>query len=142
MNSSPPSSTVIYRLSRRKLIQYNSVLIGIKILAACTNQKLVPSEKSRLDKVTFGTNWVAQAEHGGFYQAIATGSYKDYNLDITIKMGSPQVPSPTQLLMGGAVNFFMGYGINAVNAVAQRIPKITVAAGNFSKRPPVSYRPS
>jgi NitT/TauT family transport system substrate-binding protein len=39
-----------------------------------------------LDKVTFGTNWIAQAEHGGFYQAISTGIYKDHGLDVTIKM--------------------------------------------------------
>ncbi|WP_229494452.1 ABC transporter substrate-binding protein [Nostoc mirabile] len=49
-------------------------------------------------------------------------------------MGGPQVPSGTQLLMGGAVNFFMGYGIDAVNAIAQGIPKITVAA-IFQKDP-------
>ncbi len=81
-----------------------------------------------MDKVTFGTNWIAQAEHGGFYQAIATGIYEDYGLSGTIKMGGPQVPSGTQLLMGNAVDFFMGYGIDAVNAIAQGIPKITVAA--------------
>jgi len=66
--------------------------------------------------------------------AYATGIYKDYGLDITIKMGGPQVPSGTQLLMGGAVDFFMGYGIDAVNAIAQGIPKITVAA-IFQKDP-------
>ena len=53
-------------------------------------------------------------------------------------MGRPQVPSGTQLLMGDAVNFFMSYGIDAVNAIAQGIPKITLAA-IFQKDPLVSY---
>jgi NitT/TauT family transport system substrate-binding protein len=42
-----------------------------------------------LDKVTFGTNWVAEAEHGGFYQAVADGTYKKYGLDVTILPGGP-----------------------------------------------------
>jgi NitT/TauT family transport system substrate-binding protein len=134
MNPSSPSSTAIHRLSRRNFIQYGSICIGSSIFAACTNSKQPSTSSSRLDKVTFGTNWIAEAEHGGFYQAIATGIYKEYGLDVTIKMGGPQVPSGTQLLMGGAVDFFMGYGIDAVNAIAQGIPKITVAA-IFQKDP-------
>ncbi|MEH1819751.1 MAG: hypothetical protein V7L31_11845 [Nostoc sp.] len=57
-----------------------------------------------------------------FYQAIsttgcadATGIYKEYSLDVTIKMSDPQVPSSTQLLMGSAVDFFIGYGMDALN---------------------------
>jgi NitT/TauT family transport system substrate-binding protein len=49
-----------------------------------------------LDKVTVSTNWVTQAEHGGFYQAIATGIYKDHGLDLWMKMASSQVASGTQ----------------------------------------------
>ena len=45
------------------------------------------------DKFTYMTNWYAQAEHGGFYQAVAQGIYKKYGLDVTIKMGGPQVLS-------------------------------------------------
>jgi NitT/TauT family transport system substrate-binding protein len=66
MNLSPPSSTVITRPIHRQLIQSGYVLIGRSIVAGCTNQEETPSEKSGLDRVTFGTNWVAQAEHGGF----------------------------------------------------------------------------
>lgn len=134
MNPSPRSSTAIHTLSRRRFIQSGSVLIGSSMIAACANNEQPQSKNSGLDKVTFGTNWVAQAEHGGFYQAIATGIYKDHGLDLRIKMGGPQVPSGTQLLMGGAVDFFMGYGIDAVNAIAQGIPKMTVAA-IFQKDP-------
>lgn len=87
------------------------------------------------DKVTFATNWVAQAEHGGFYQALATGLYTAAGLDVTIKMGGPQI-NGTQLLMGGAIDFFMGYGSDAITAVAEGIPKKTVAA-IFQKDPQV-----
>ncbi|WP_279432968.1 ABC transporter substrate-binding protein [Nostoc sp. 106C] len=140
MNQSPSSSTVIYRLSRRQFIQYSCISISNSLIAACANSNSATTN-SGLDKVTFGTNWIAQAEHGGFYQAMsttgcayATGIYKNHGLDVTIKMGGPQVPSGTQLLMGDAVDFFMGYGIDAINAVAQGIPKITVTA-IFQKDP-------
>ncbi|MEH1786023.1 hypothetical protein [Nostoc sp.] len=122
MNPSSPSPTAIHRLSRRNFLQYGSICIGSSIIAACTNSNQPSTSSSRLDKVTFGTNWIAEAEHGGFYQAMfttgcayATGIYKGYGLDVIIKMGAPQVPSGTQLLMGGAVDFFMGYGMDALN---------------------------
>ncbi|AFY44812.1 ABC transporter substrate-binding protein [Nostoc sp. PCC 7107] len=118
---------MIHRFSRRQLIQYGSIWITSSLLAACTNSNQPANSSSQLDKVSFGTNWYAQAEHGGFYQAIATGIDQKHGLDVTIKMGGPQVPSGTQLLVGGAVDFFMGYGINAIKAIAQQIPKITVA---------------
>src|SRR4051794_8201745 len=50
-----------------------------------------PARAQQLDKVSFGTNWVAEAEHGGFYQALADGTYKKYGLDVTIVPGGPQV---------------------------------------------------
>ena len=138
----------IYRINRRKFIQYGSIALGSGIFAACTNNNTSqapsvstspasnPAGSSRkLDKLTFGTNWFAEAEHGGFYQAIAKGIYKEHGLDVTIKMGGPQV-NATQLLMGGAVDFFMGYGADAIKAVEQGIPKITVAA-IFQKDPQV-----
>ncbi|NER81873.1 MAG: ABC transporter substrate-binding protein, partial [Leptolyngbya sp. SIO1D8] len=70
-----------------------------------------------------------------FYQAVATGIYADYGLDVTIQMGGPQV-NGTQLLMGGAVDFFMGYGSDALKAVSEGIPKVTVAS-IFQKDPQI-----
>ncbi|MCA1992719.1 MAG: ABC transporter substrate-binding protein [Coleofasciculus sp. S288] len=136
----------IYRINRRKFIQYGSLTLGSSIVAACTgNSSQAPSTSAsptasstasdNLTKVTYGTNWFAQAEHGGFYQAVATGIYKEHGLDVTIKMGGPQV-NGTQLLMGGAVDFFMGYGADAIKAVEEEIPKVTVAA-IFQKDPQV-----
>jgi NitT/TauT family transport system substrate-binding protein len=79
------------------------------------------------DKVIFVTNWYAQAEHGGFYQALAEGIYQRLGLDVTIKMGGPQV-NVYQLLLAGQADFAMGYDIATLNAVEQKVPLVTVAA--------------
>ena len=59
-----------------------------------------------LDKVRFGTNWVAEGEHGGFYQALADGTYKKYGLDVEIVPGGPNVNNRI-LLPVGKLDFFM-----------------------------------
>ena len=79
------------------------------------------------DKVVFVTNWYAEAEHGGFYQAIAEGTYQRHGLEVTIKMGGPQV-NVYQLLLAGQADFAMGYDIATLNAVEQGLPLVTVAA--------------
>lgn len=88
-----------------------------------------------LPKVTFCTNWFAEAEHGGFYQALATGLYKKAGLDVTIKMGGPQV-NGLQLLAGGRCDFYMGYPMQDMVAVSNGLPIVTVAA-SFQKDPQV-----
>jgi NitT/TauT family transport system substrate-binding protein len=80
------------------------------------------------DKVSFGTDWKAQAEHGGFYQALATGLYKKRGLDVTIRQGGPQV-NHAQLLAAGRLDFNMApdsYG--ALNFVRENVPMVAVAA--------------
>jgi NitT/TauT family transport system substrate-binding protein len=139
--------TSINPVKRRKFLHYSSLVLASSLLAACTgNNKPTASTVSAIDnstsrdRVSFGTNWYAQAEHGGFYQALATGIYQDYGLEVAIKMGGAQV-NGTQLLMGGAVDFFMGSGADAIKAVEAGIPKITVAA-IFQKDPQVLiFRP-
>jgi NitT/TauT family transport system substrate-binding protein len=89
-----------------------------------------------LDKVRFGTNWVAEAEHGGFYQALADGTYRKYGLDVTIVPGGPQVNNRI-LLPVGKIDFFLSANLlQAFDAVAQDIPTISVAA-LFQKDPQV-----
>jgi NitT/TauT family transport system substrate-binding protein len=89
-----------------------------------------------LDKVRFGTNWVAEAEHGGFYQALADGTYKKYGLDVTIVPGGPNVNNRI-LLPVGKLDFFMSANsLQSFDAVEHRIPTITVAA-SFQKDPQV-----
>jgi NitT/TauT family transport system substrate-binding protein len=79
------------------------------------------------DKVTFLTSWYAQAEHGGYYQAVATGIYKKYGLDVTVKMGGPQV-NLMQLLAAGQADFVMGKDFQVLSGLEQGIPSTTVAA--------------
>ena len=79
------------------------------------------------DKVTFLTSWFAQAEHGGFYAAKASGIYEKAGLDVTIKMGGPQV-NALQLLLAGETDFMMGYDIQVLKALEQNLQIQTVGA--------------
>ena len=88
------------------------------------------------EKLTYMTNWYAQAEHGGFYQAVATGIYKKYGLDVTIKMGGPQV-NILQLLAAGQTDCIMGSSdMQMMVARSGGLPVVTVAA-IFQKDPQV-----
>jgi NitT/TauT family transport system substrate-binding protein len=89
-----------------------------------------------LDAVRFGTNWVAEAEHGGFYQAVADGTYAKYGLDVTIVPGGPNVNNRI-LLPVGKLDFFMSANnLQSFDAVANNIPTVAVAA-SFQKDPQV-----
>src|SRR5205807_9929102 len=89
-----------------------------------------------LDKVSFATNWVAEAEHGGFYQALADGTYRTYGLDVTIIPGGPQVNNRI-LLPVGKIDFYLSANtLQSFDAVEQNIPTIAVAA-MFQKEPQV-----
>ena len=85
-----------------------------------------------LDAVTFGTNWLAQAEHGGYYQAVADGTYEKYGLDVSIRQGGPQAPNG-QLLIAGQLDFYMG-GMSTIDSVKEGIPVLAVAS-IFRKTP-------
>ena len=87
------------------------------------------------DRIVFATDWLAQAEHGGFYQALAEGIYKKYNLDVTIRMGGPQV-NGLQLLAAGQIDVAMADGLQALSAVEQNVPVVAIAA-TFQKNPTV-----
>ena len=89
-----------------------------------------------LDQVTFGTNWKAEPEHGGFYQAVATGIYEKAGLQVTIRPGGPQV-NHAQLLAAGKIDFNMGGSMfEAFNYVQNDVPMVTIAA-MFQKDPQV-----
>lgn len=106
-------------------------------LAACFSAIPAPQVSAQgLDKVRFGTNWVAEAEHGGFYQALADGTYRKYGLDVTIVSGGPNVNNRI-LLPVGKLDFFMSANsLQSFDAVEQNIPTIAVAA-SFQKDPQV-----
>jgi NitT/TauT family transport system substrate-binding protein len=88
------------------------------------------------DKFTYMTNWFAQAEHGGFYQAVAEGIYKKHGLDVSIKMGGPQV-NITQMMAAGQADCIMGSSdIQMMQVREGGVPVVTVAA-YFQKDPQV-----
>jgi NitT/TauT family transport system substrate-binding protein len=90
----------------------------------------------RAQSVSFGTDWKAEAEHGGYYQALATGIYKKYGLDVTLRQGGPQV-NHAQLLAAGVLDFNLASNSFApLNFAQQNIPMVAVAA-LFQKDPSV-----
>jgi len=103
-----------------------AIAIAVLGLAASTAARAA-------DKIVLGTNWFAEAEHGGFYQALAAGIYKKYDLDVTIKMGGPQV-NGIQSLAGGVFDLWMGYDFQTLKAVESGVPVSTIAA-YFQKDP-------
>ena len=103
-------------------------------LAACLGTSALAQQP--LTDVTFGTNWIAQAEHGGYYQAVADGTYEKYGLKVTIVPGGPRA-SNRMLMTVGKLDFYMGGSmIQAFSAVEKDIPTIVVAA-HFQKEPQV-----
>jgi NitT/TauT family transport system substrate-binding protein len=97
---------------------------------------LAPARGQTLDKVSFGTNWVAEAEHGGFFQAVADGTYKKYGLDVSIVPGGPN-SNNRMLLIAGKLDFFMSANtLQSFDAVTNKVPLVTVAAV-FQKDPQV-----
>ena len=89
---------------------------------------------SAQDKVVFATNWKAQAAHGGFYQAVADGTYRKFGLDVTIQQGGPQVNN-RPLLPAGRIDFLMtGNLLHSFDNVKNGVPTVVVAA-MFQKDP-------
>jgi NitT/TauT family transport system substrate-binding protein len=110
-----------YRFERRALLKGGTALAltavaGVRVPLAQT-----------LDKVSFQTNWRAQAEHGGYYQAVAAGIYRRHGIDCEIRMGGPQ-QNPSQLLLAGRVDFIMSNGFQALNYVRENLPFLTIGA--------------
>ena len=111
-------------------------MMRIATILLAVTAALGAAQAQPLDKVRFGTNWVAEAEHGGFYQALADGTYKKYGLDVTIVPGGPNVNNRI-LLPVGKLDFFMSANsLQSFDAVAHDIPTVTVAA-SFQKDPQV-----
>src|SRR4026207_1288465 len=98
---------------------------------------LAPVRGQTLDKVSFGTNWVAEAEHGGFFQAVADGTYRKYGLDVTIVPGGPNTNNRI-LLTAGKLDFFMSANtLQSFDAVANNVPLVAAPAIS-QKNPQVS----
>jgi NitT/TauT family transport system substrate-binding protein len=106
------------------------------LAAAAVALLMVVFPASAQTKFTFGTDWLAEAEHGGFYQALAMGFYKKHGLDVTIKMGGPQI-NGNAAIASGLVDAQMSSGsFGALTMVQQGIPVVAVGAF-FQKDPQV-----
>ncbi|MGJ4890930.1 ABC transporter substrate-binding protein [Bradyrhizobium sp. HKCCYLR20261] len=106
------------------------------VIGGTSGAAVSAAQAQTLDKVSFGTNWVAEAEHGGFFQAVADGTYKRYGLDVTIVPGGPN-ENNRMLLISGKIEFFMAANtLMAFDAVANNVPVVSIAA-MFQKDPQV-----
>lgn len=116
--------------TRRQMIAGSMAVLAA---AACSRKAKTPAGRK---SIRFATDWRAQGEHGGFYQALASGEYAKRGLDVTIMQGGPSVNVP-QLLAAEAIE--LGIGSNsfiALNMAAENVPVSAVAAF-FQKDPQV-----
>src|SRR5882672_1271351 len=88
-----------------------------------------------LEKVSFHTDWRAQAEHGGYYQAIAAGLYRKAGIECDLRQGGPSL-NISQLLLAGRVDMVMSNSFEAFTYVRESAPFYTIAA-IFQKDPQV-----
>jgi NitT/TauT family transport system substrate-binding protein len=120
----------------RGLVRFLCVVLACLCAAGCNQPSATPTARTH---ITFITDWKAQAEHGGFYQALAEGLYAQHELDVSILTGGPSVNIP-QVLVGGAADFGMGSNsfiplnmrregakFKAVMAVFQKDPQVLIA---------------
>jgi NitT/TauT family transport system substrate-binding protein len=110
---------------RRPTLTRGRAIAGLATAAVTAAALTRPARAA--DKIRFLSSWFAEAEHGGYYQAKATGLYEKAGLDVEIKMGGPQI-NALQLLTGGDCDITIGYDIATLNAVAHGLPVITVGA--------------
>ena len=96
---------------------------------------IAPLHAQPLQKIVFSTDWLAQAEHGGFYQAVAEGTYRKYGFDVDIRMGGPQV-NGLQLLAAGQLDVAMADALQVMSAIEHNVPLVAFAA-TFQKNPTV-----
>jgi NitT/TauT family transport system substrate-binding protein len=117
-----------YRVSRRAALGLSGAALLFKLPGKTASAQ-------SLDKLVFHTSWRAQAEHGGYYQAIAAGLYKKAGIECDLRMGGPQV-SGSQLLLGGRVDMLMSSGLEALNYAREDLPFFCIAS-IFQKDPQV-----
>jgi NitT/TauT family transport system substrate-binding protein len=98
---------------------------GSALAAAATR---IPPARAAT-KIRFLTNWFAEAEHGGFYQAKASGLYQKAGLDVDIQMGGPQV-NGMQLLAGGDADIIVSYDIEVLDSIEKGVPAVAIGAVN------------
>jgi NitT/TauT family transport system substrate-binding protein len=104
-----------------------AAIAGAASALAAAGTRIRPARAAT--KVRFLTNWFAEAEHGGFYQAKATGLYEKAGLDVDIQMGGPQV-NGIQLLGGGDADVIVSYDIEVLDSLEKGLPAVAIGAIN------------
>ncbi|MBP0446035.1 ABC transporter substrate-binding protein [Roseomonas sp. SSH11] len=115
-----------YRIERRSLLAGGAAFALVPVAGARVSAQ-------SLDKVVFQTDWRAQAEHGGYYQAVAKGIYRKHGIDCDLRQGGPQ-QNPAQMLVGGRADMIMSNPFQALNYARDNIPFLCIAA-IFQKDP-------
>ncbi len=111
---------------------------ALTLLAGTTAASMTGLRRARaqtLDQVSFLTNWRAQAEHGGYYQAVATGIYQRHGINCEVRMGGPQINN-SQFLLNGRVDFSMSGASQALSYARENLPALCIGA-IFQKDPQV-----
>ncbi|PZW46641.1 NitT/TauT family transport system substrate-binding protein [Humitalea rosea] len=109
-----------YRFERRSLLSGTIASVLVPVAGARVSAQT-------LDRVSFQTNWRAQAEQGGYYQAVANGIYRRHGIECDLRMGGPQ-QNPAQLLLAGRVDMIMSNGFQAISYVRENLPFLTIGA--------------
>ena len=121
-----------YRLDRRAVLRIAAgVAVADSMLVPCGRRATAQT----LEKVSIQTDWRAQAEHGGYYQAIATGLYRKAGIECEVRQGGPSL-NISQLLLAGRVDMIMSGSFEAFSYVRIGAPFYTIAA-IFQKDPQV-----
>ena len=119
-----------------RLMKFRKATTRIIVGLSCLLSDPLSQQLQAADKIVFGTDWRAQAEHGGFYQAEALGFYAEANLDVTIRQGGPQI-NHSQMLAAGRLDFGMApNSFLPINFASRDIPVVAIAAF-FQKDPAV-----
>jgi NitT/TauT family transport system substrate-binding protein len=119
-------------LTRRQSI--TTSIAALLTTSACGPENAAaPTGKTR---IRFATDWRAQAEQGGFYQAAARGFYADKGLDVVLIQGGPAVNVP-QLLAAGAIEMGLGSNAPIVLSMVQAGAKAKAVMASFQKDPQV-----
>ncbi len=105
------------------------------IVAALCAAFAGPGHAQPVERIVLSTDWFAEAEHGGFYQAVAEGIYRKHGLDVSVQMGGPQV-NGLQLAAAGRIDVAMGDALQVLAVNEQAVPLVAIAA-TFQKNPTV-----
>src|SRR6476660_4210580 len=110
------------RLSRRRAV---GLLVGASSASSVIGLRAARAQS--LDKFSYQTNWRAQAEHGGFYQALATGLFKEAGLDVEVRQGGPQL-DVNAILLAGRVDVVESDAFRTFNFARDNVPALAIAA--------------